>query len=316
MDIELRHLRQFVAVAEEGHITRAAERLGMQQPPLSQRIKAIENELGVQLFQRKARGIELTEAGRVFLDRSRTIIARYDEAFEAARSTARGEQGSLRVGVTPTAPFHPFVPFVIRAFRDSFPRVSLTMDECLRIEALERLRADQMDVAFLAFLQPSIDGSPDLVVNSLFTEPMVVALPSSHILAHGECRDRPITLKSLADETFIVYARQLGPTFYEMTMSACLEAGFTPRLGQETARVTSALSLVAVGLGVALVPACMQRMMMDGVVYRQLKGAGHPKAVLNLATKRGNSSALLRNFATLVHKAAREFQSEDPPNNN
>jgi DNA-binding transcriptional LysR family regulator len=122
MTIELRHLRQFVAVAEEGHITRAAERLGMQQPPLSQRIKAIETELDVQLFRRKARGVELTEAGRVFFDRARATIAQYDGAFEATRSAARGEQGRLCVGVMPTAPFHPFVPFVIRAFRAALPR--------------------------------------------------------------------------------------------------------------------------------------------------------------------------------------------------
>jgi DNA-binding transcriptional LysR family regulator len=120
MAVELRHLRQFIVVAEEGHITRAAERLGMQQPPLSQRIKAIETELDVQLFRRKARGVELTEAGRVFFDRARTMIAQYDGAFEATRGAARGEQGRLCIGVMPTAPFHPFVPFVIRAFRLPF----------------------------------------------------------------------------------------------------------------------------------------------------------------------------------------------------
>src|SRR5262245_9377810 len=149
MPMELRHLKLFVTVAEEGHITRAAERLGMQQPPLSQRIKAIEAELDVQLFKRKARGVELTEAGRVFLDRARATLAQYDGAFEAARSAARGEQGRLCVGVVPTTPFHPFVPIVIRAFRAAFPRVSLTLDECLGKEALDRLHEGQIDAAFL-----------------------------------------------------------------------------------------------------------------------------------------------------------------------
>jgi len=304
--MELRHLRHFVAVAEEGHITRAAERLGMQQPPLSQRIKAIETELDVQLFRRKARGVELTEAGRVFLDRARATLAQYDGAFEATRSAARGEQGSLCVGVMPTAPFHPFVPFVIRAFRVAFPQVSLTLDECLRKEALERLRNDQMDVAFL---RAPLAEPQSLVVNPLLVEPMVVALPSDHALARRDRRGA-LSLKDLAGETFIIYARQLGPAFYEATMAACLKAGFSPRLGQEAPRITSALSLVAVGLGISLVPACMQRMTMDGIAYRPLKGTSQPKAVLNLASRRGEPSPVVRNFVMLVRRTARNLPTD------
>lgn len=117
--MDLRQLRYFVAVAEEGHITRAAERLGMQQPPLSQQIKAIEHELDVQLFRRKARGVELTESGRVLLDQARAVLERLDHALLVTRRAARGEQGRLSVGIAPTAPFHPFVPQVIRAFREA-----------------------------------------------------------------------------------------------------------------------------------------------------------------------------------------------------
>lgn len=124
MTMELRHLRYFIAVAEEGHITRAAERLGMQQPPLSQRIKAIEREVDAQLFHRRARGVELTDAGRAFLNNARAVLAQLDRAFETTRRTARGEEGRIRVGIVPTSPFHPFVPRVIRAFRDAYPQVS------------------------------------------------------------------------------------------------------------------------------------------------------------------------------------------------
>src|SRR5262245_17060141 len=127
MDMELRHLRYFIAVAEEGHVTRAAERLGIQQPPLSYRIKAMERELDVQLFRRKARGVELTDAGRAFLDNARAMLAQYDHTFEATRRTARGEQGKIRLGVTPTSAFHPFVPRVIRAFREAFPLIFLRL---------------------------------------------------------------------------------------------------------------------------------------------------------------------------------------------
>jgi DNA-binding transcriptional LysR family regulator len=307
MGMELRHLRQFVAVAEEGHVTRAAERLGMQQPPLSQRIKAIELELDVQLLRRKARGVELTEAGRVFLDNARAMLAQYDHTFESTRRAARGEQGRLRVGIMPTAPFHPLVPFSIRAFRAAFPLVSLTLDECLRTEAIERLRNEQLDVAFLRALIPE---EKDLVVSQLLVEPMVVALPAEHELAR---RDGALSFSELADETFIMYARQLGPAFYETTMAACLRSGFNPRLGQEAPRITSALSLVAAGLGVSVVPACMQRMTMDGVVYLRLKGAARPTAVLTLASRRAEPSPVVRNLLSLVKRTAKDFPA-DPDN--
>ena len=121
MTMELRHLRYFIAVAEEAHITRAAERLGMQQPPLSRQIKAIEREMDVQLFRRKARGVELTDAGRVFLDDARAMLGHLDDAFDTARRTARGEQGRISVGYTNSPAFHPLVPRVIREFRQAFP---------------------------------------------------------------------------------------------------------------------------------------------------------------------------------------------------
>jgi DNA-binding transcriptional LysR family regulator len=303
--MELRHLRQFVVVAEEGHITRAAERLGVQQPPLSQRIKAIEDELKVQLLRRKPRGVELTEAGRVFLERARATLAHYDSVFEATRSAARGEQGRLCIGIQPTTLFHPFVPSVIRAFRTSYPRVSIMLDECLRTEQIERLRNQQLDIGFL---RSALDGHEDFLVYPLLNEVMVAALPSGHPLARNEPRRAPLSLNDLADEQFIIYARQQGPAFYEATMAACLKAGFSPRLGQEAPRITSALSLVAVGLGVSLVPECMQNMTMNGVVYRSLKGI-QPKAVLMLGLRRGDGSPVVRNFVRLVRKTANTLRS-------
>nr|WP_233288350.1 LysR family transcriptional regulator [Bradyrhizobium brasilense] len=304
----MRHLRHFVAVAEEGHITRAAERLGMQQPPLSQRIKAIEDELNVQLFRRKPRGVELTEAGRVFLDRARATLAHYDGAFEATRSAARGEQGRLCIGVLPTTLFHPFVPLIIRAFRTTYPQVSVTLDECMRAEAIDGLRNQQLDIAFL---RSAIDEEVDLNAYPLLNEPMVAALPSDHALARSGRDAQSLSLKDLADEQFILYARKLGPSFYEATMAACIRAGFTPRLGQEAPRITSALSLVAVGLGVSLVPACMQNMTMNGVVYRRLKGAVQPKAVLMIGLRRGDTSPVVRNYVSLVRKTAKTFRPSE-----
>jgi DNA-binding transcriptional LysR family regulator len=308
MEMELRHLRYFIAVAEEEHITRAAERLGMQQPPLSQRIKAIERELDVQLFRRKARGVELTDAGRVFLDNARAMLALFDHTFEATRRTARGEQGRICVGVTPTSPFHPFVPRVIRAFREAFPLVSLRLEERLGNELIDQLRNEQIDAAFIRTPPADPDG---LVISPLLQEPMLVALPSGHALAQSSGGGEiVISLKRLARETFIFYGPP-GSGFYDVTMAACRAAGFSPRVGQETPRVTSTLNLVATGLGISLVPASLQHMHLDGVVYCRLKGPAQPKAILNLASRRGDPSAVVGHFLNLVRQAVKNSSLDD-----
>ncbi len=300
--MELRHLRYFVAVAEEGHITRAAERLGIQQPPLSHQIKALERELGVQLFRRLPRGVELTEAGRSFIEDARAALARVGQGVEAAKRAARGEQGHLRLAVPPTAPFHPFVPQVILAFREAYPLVLLTMEENLRMETLEQLRGGQMDVAFL---RASIAAPEGLVVHPLLEEPMVAALPSGHPLARSApSQDAALPLRALAGETFIAYARQQGPALYEAMAAACLQAGFSPQLGQEAPRISTALSLVATGFGVTLVPASMRRMALEGVTYRDLAGAAQARAFLSIAARRDDSSGIVRNFVALVRRAA------------
>ena len=300
--MELRHLRYFVAVAEEGHITRAAERLGIQQPPLSHQIRALERDLGVQLFRRLPRGVELTEAGRSFLEDARAALARVDQGVEAARRAARGEQGHLRLAVPPTAPFLPFVPQVILAFREAWPLVTVTMEESLRMETIERLQGGQLDIAFL---RASIAAPEGLVVHPLLEEPMVAALPSGHPLA-GAGRDPALSLRALAGETFIAYARDQGPALYEAMAAACLRAGFSPRLGQEAPRISTALGLVATGFGVTLVPASMRRMALEGVSYRDLEGADGAKAFLSLATRRDDGSATVKQFVALVRRAARD----------
>ena len=301
--MDLRQLRYFVAVAEEGHITRAAERLGMQQPPLSQQIKAIERELDVLLFRRKPRGVELTDAGRVLLDQARSVLERLDHALLLTRRTARGEQGRLCVGIAPTAPFHPFVPQVIRAFRDAYPLVSVSLEEYLSRQAIERLCDEQIDVAFL---RAPVADPQGLIVHLLLEEPMVVAFPSAHELAGRGCRSVPLPLRALAEETFIMFGGNAGPGIADASLAACHRAGFNPRLGQQAPRIASTLGLVSAGLGVALVPASIQRVQVDGVAYRRLLPGERPAAVLNLALRRGDPSAVVRNFFDLVRRAARD----------
>jgi len=304
--MELRHLRYFIAVAQEGHVTRAAERLGMQQPPLSQRIKAMECELDVQLFHRRARGVELTDAGRTFFNNARAVLAQLDHTFESTRRTARGEEGRISIGIVPTSPFHPFVPRVIRAFREAYPQVSLQLEERLGGELLELLGSEQIDVAFI---RTPHTNQEQFVINRLLEEPMLVALPATHALARNS--ESALLLKHLARETFILYA-PLGTGLREVTMAACRAAGFSPRVGQEAPRVTSTLSLVAVGLGISLVPASLSHLYVDGVLYRRLSGSIQPKAPLDLASRRGDSSVVVRHFLKLVRQAARNFRFDQP----
>jgi DNA-binding transcriptional LysR family regulator len=205
MAMELRHLRYFITVAEEGHITRAAERLGIQQPPLSQMIKAIERELDAQLFQRKPRGVELTDAGRAFRENARAVLAQLDRTL---RRTARGEQGRISVAYSSAAASHPLVPLIIREFREAFPLVSLALADGFPDDLIESMRNDHIDAAFIGTTVGSMEG---IVVDLLLEEPLVVALPSQHALArskHGP--DAALPLKALADETFIVYGARVA----------------------------------------------------------------------------------------------------------
>jgi DNA-binding transcriptional LysR family regulator len=300
MAIDLRHLRLFVAVAEEGHITRAAEKLGMQQPPLSQQIKALERELDVQLFHRRPRGVELTEAGRAMFAEARAVLAHIERALEATHRTARGEQGRLCIGLAPTALFYPPVPRAIRDFREAFPLISLTLEEGLSHEVIERLRDDRMDVAFVRNAAIDAEG---IVVNRLLDEPLVAALPGGHGAARTK-REPAVSLESLANDPFVLIGPP-GTGLYDETVAACRAAGFSPHIGQLAPRITSALGLVAAGLGVALVPESLQTMKMDGVVYRRLKGARQPKAYLGLATRKGDRSPVLLQFIAHVRKAVK-----------
>lgn len=294
--MELRHLRYFVAVAEEGHVTRAAERLGIQQPPLSQQIQALERELDTQLFRRKPRGVELTPAGRALFDEAKAILARTSEAVAATKRAARGEAGRIGLGFTSSASFHPFVPRAIRAFRETHPLVAFSLEESGTVELVEALRAEQIDAAFV---RSPIGTHADLTAHPVLDEPMVVALPSGHRLAEPAA---PLALAALAGETFILYRRPVGPGLHDAIIAACDRAGFSPTIGQQAPRMLSTLSLVAAGLGVSLVPQSMSRLEAEGVVYRALDPSAQLTAPLNLAYRRGEFSAAVRGFIALVQR--------------
>lgn len=301
--MELRHLRYVIAVAEEGHITRAAERLGIAQPPLSRAIKAIEQDIKVQLFRRTPRGVELTAAGRTFLDSARETFANLDRGLESARRTARGEEGQISVAFTSSAAFHPLVPRVIREFRETFPRVSVTFTQGNASDLIESVESNRLDGTFSWLSIVKLEG---IVFHPLLDEPMVVALPEGHALARG--RTSAVPLKLLSDETFVVN-RQPGPmeAIRDDIFAACRAAGFRPRVGQEAPNVIATLPLVAGGVGISIVPACLQHMRIRGVVYRPLMGSPQPKVPLSFASRRGDTSAVVRKFVNLVKQRSKDY---------
>ena len=305
MFMDIRHLRYFLAVAEEKHVTRAAEKLGIQQPPLSQMIKALEAELDVRLFRRLPRGVELTEAGESLLPDAKAIMAQLDRAVAKVHRTARGEQGAIVVGFTSSAPFHPFLPDVIRRLRDAHPGVSLQLEEAGTNALVAAIQSDEMDAAFI---RSPVANRQGLAMHALIEEEMLIALPSGHRFAplpSGE-KSRPLELEALADEDFVLYRRPEGPGLYDGIIAACHRAGFNPRVEQEAPRIVSTLNLVAAGLGVSLVPASLGELQLRGIAYRRLRKDSAPVAPIHLACRALNPTTAADNFVRLVRRTARE----------
>lgn len=294
--IELRRLRAFVALAEEGHVTRAAERLGMQQPPLTRLLRGLETELGVLLMHRMPRGVRPTEAGKALLAEAREILARAGQLPGIVARAERGEQGSLSVGFTSSAAFHEVVPATLRRFRERFPGVAVTLEEAGTAELVEGVIQERLDAAFV---RSSVAHVADLDIQAVVDEPMLVALPAGHPLARSES----IALANLAGAAMILYRRSSGPGLYDAIVAACRGQGFSPVVAQEAPRLPATLSLVAAGLGITIVPASMQRLGGAGVVYRALNGAEGLTAPIHLASRRARPSPALLQFRRMTSDA-------------
>ncbi len=295
--MELRHLRYFVAVAREGHVTRAAKKLHIQQPPLSQQVRALEQEIGAPLLVRHPRGVSLTDAGRSFLADAEQILASVEAATARARRTARGETGRIAVGFTTSAPFHPLVARAIREFRHDRPDISFVLEENSSGDLVSALRDERLDIAFI---RAGLAEPQGLVVHELQHEEMAAALPQRHRLA-GRKR---LSLRDLASEPFILYRRSDGRGLYDVIIAACAAAGFSPHVAQEAPRIVSTLNLVAAGLGITIVPASLSRLPLEGVVYRPLGGRPPLRVPLNLACRRAEHSAATLAFIDRVRRLA------------
>ncbi|MDR1934944.1 MAG: LysR family transcriptional regulator [Candidatus Accumulibacter sp.] len=291
--MELRHLRYFLAIAEEGNFTRAAARLGIGQPPLSQQIKDLETEVGVRLFHRVPHGAELTEAGRAFLEGVKGIPSRTVDAVRAAQRASRGETGRLSLGFTGTAVLNPIVPACVREFRRAYPEVEISFDEANSIALLAGLLDGRLDVAIL---RPSGSDPPELDYHTLAVETLVAVLPA----AHPRAQDKgAIDLASLRDEPMILTPRAIGTSLHDAALAACRNAGFEPRLGQPAPQIASILSLVSAEQGVSLVPEYMRQFNIAGVVFRKIHGTP-PTVGLAIALQRTRPPRPANNFVALA----------------
>ena len=300
--MELRHLRYFTVVAEEGHFTRAAERLGMQQPPLSQQIRALEQELGFELFRRHPKGAALTAGGEVFLQEARAILQGVDRAVERAARANDGVDGRLAVGFTSSAAAHPLIPRLMRAYREAWPQVELEFREGNAAELTEAIEQDKLDAAFL---RRPVGQPPGIVFRSLLEEQLLLVLPVGHPALKGrraKIGGRPaVPLAALRDERFILVRRSGAPGMYADLVEACVQAGFVPHVAIEVERMLTNISLVAAGAGVSAVPASMQGFHAESVVYCAIADAPpRLSAPLTLAWREDSLRPTLRHFAALA----------------
>lgn len=265
MDMELRHLRAFVQLADDLHFARAARNLGISQPPLSQQIKLLEEELGLRLFDRTSRRVSLTPAGRIFLAAAQQTLDEAARAVALARRAARGEIGSLRIGFSASAPFVPGVGRALRAFRDAFPEVDLAMSEMAPPEQIKAIEAGALDIGFLrSSARPAAPAT--LRASLLQRERLVAAMAADHPLASREA----VRLADLGGQAMLVYASDRGGGFTDELFGMMRAAGAEPAVRQVVREVSTMLGLTAAGLGITVLVESLCALSIADLVYRPL----------------------------------------------
>jgi DNA-binding transcriptional LysR family regulator len=291
--MELRHLRYVVAVAEELHFGRAAARLNMSQPPLSQQIRQLEEEIGTKLFRRTNRQVRLTEAGEAFVREARQILAQAEHAAKIAVQASKGEIGQLTVAtVTSTdSGFFRIVVAILRAFAARYPNVRLVLRSLNPDQQIQALREGRIQIGFLTL--PVEDEQ--LAIEWVCGEPLMLAMPENHPLAK-----RPrIPLRTLASEPHIMFSRSMFPGYYDLIVSSCRNEGFSLNIVHEADAIYTILALVAAGLGVSLLPASIRETPREGIVFRKIQGP-LPQIEMGAAYRRDAPSNVLRSFLDVV----------------
>ncbi|HTC35524.1 MAG TPA: LysR substrate-binding domain-containing protein [Bryobacteraceae bacterium] len=288
-EIEIRHLRYFLAVAETLHFSKAAERLGIAQPPLSQQIKRLEQLIGHRLFDRTTRGVKLTLAGQLLAERARSTLEKIQDDLAQVRRLGRGEEGTLTVGFAGSVMFTE-LPAAIERYRRLYPKVELRLRELSTAPQIAALLNGTIDLAFLR------DGDPTegIQITTVLQERYVAVLPRGHALA----RKRSLRVRDLAAEPFILFARRMGPLAFDRTIACCEKSGFRPNIVQDAPQWPTLVRLVAAGLGVSLAPACVASIAIPGAVYRDVHAAG--RTTVDLARKATSATTLSSNFIEIA----------------
>jgi len=302
-DIELRHLRYFVAVAEELHFGHAAKRLHLAQPPLSQQIRKLEEIIGYQLFTRTSRAVKLTSAGEAFLDRARRTLSKVEEDIEEARSIGRGEVGFLKVGFIGSSMLTK-LPAMLGRYRRQFPKVNLQLKEFHTSGVVQALLENTLDVGFLRDCGPA-EG---LEIEPLFSELFIAVVPSRHPLA----KRKALTGAELRDEPFVLFTPLASRRAYEKTISICEAHGYRPNVVQEAPQWLTILRLVGAGLGVSIAPACVQRIATPDVACKRLmfapggrfhNGEGELSSDIELAFRICETRPIVETFCALARSS-------------
>jgi DNA-binding transcriptional LysR family regulator len=308
--MDLQRLRYFIVVAEERHITRAAARLGMAQPPLSQQIRILEKELGTRLFDRLPRGVALTPAGEVLLEDARALLDAADRVSQRARRVGAGAEGELVGGFTTSAALHPLVPRLLRTFHQAHPAISFDLHESNAAELTEGVLTQRLD---FAIVRAPVSRPSTLSFIDLGSERLLLALPSNHHFSLSKSRSgiAKIEIASLADQNFILVRRRAAPGLYANIIEACRLSGFEPRIVAEVGRMLTNLNLVAAGIGISCVPESMCQIGNFGVVYAipQAPPAARDllRAPMTLVYRANESSPAVRSFLADAKRLAATY---------
>ncbi|CAH0249303.1 HTH-type transcriptional regulator CatM [Erwinia aphidicola] len=287
--MELRYLRYFVAVAETRHFTKAAELLNISQPPLSQQIKKLEEEIGTPLLKRLTRGVELTDAGEAFYQDARQILELSANALEKAKGIARGISGQLSIGFASSTAFHPQIFLLLRRFQDSFPAITLLPREENMATLMHELQEGLLDAAFVRL---PCESSKAFNLKMIASEKMALVLPQGHRLA-----DTPrLSLAALREEPLVLFPREVAPSLYEVIISACLRAGFQPDSVQQSPQISSAINMVAAGFGITIIPDSLRSIQLPGVSFHQIEDAALSSDIA-LAWRRWDRSPAVHHLA-------------------
>ncbi|HEY4444741.1 MAG TPA: LysR substrate-binding domain-containing protein [Steroidobacteraceae bacterium] len=293
--MEIRRLRYFVAVAEELSFTRAAERLHIAQPPLSIQIKALEQEVGAQLFDRDQRHVFLTQAGKHLLDRARGILASVEAAKAEVRCAALGEVGSLHLGYASSAMFTSSLTWAIKRFQIEFPHVLLTLHEMTSLDQLNALHYRTLDAGILR--KSDVPAPSGIVVEEWYRAPLVAAMANDHPLA----KQPAIRISDLRDQPLIMYPRESGIGLYWQVLRLCASAGFRPLIAREVQELTTIVGLVDAGVGIAIVPADTRTIQLEGVIYVPLRDK-QAFSTLYLAFRQRDQNAHLRGLLSSLRE--------------